>query len=67
MWGEGARDDETKPSWIQKLPDAENMCAEVTNMGQDGYVSTQEALLLGEQLRMGNLQRADQKSEPLVH
>jgi len=55
MWGEGARDDETIASWIQKLLDADAMCVEVTNMGQDGYVSTQEVLLLGEQLRMGNV------------
>lgn len=55
MWGEGARDDETIASWIQSMLDSEQMCAQVTNMGQDGYVSTQEVLLLAEQLRRGSI------------
>jgi len=54
MWGIGARDDETIASWLQKLLDARHACVEVINMGQDGYVSTQEVLLLAEQLRRGN-------------
>src|SRR5208337_749990 len=55
MWGVGARDDETIASWIQKLLDLRHACVEVTNMGQDGYVSTQEVLLLAEQIRRGNI------------
>jgi hypothetical protein len=55
MWGIGARDDETIASWVQKMLDARHLCAEVTNMGEDGYVSTQEVLLLAEQIRSGNV------------
>jgi len=55
MWGIGARDDETIASWVQKMLDARHICAEVTNMGEDGYVSTQEVLLLAEYIRAGNI------------
>lgn len=55
MWGEGARDDETIASWLQRMLDARHVCAEVTNMGQDGYVSTQEVLFATEQIRHGNI------------
>lgn len=55
MWGDGERDDYTIPSWLQRLFDSGNYCAEVVNMGQDAYVSTQEMLLLRAQIRRGNV------------
>jgi lysophospholipase L1-like esterase len=53
MWGVGSRDDYTIPSWLQRMLDRRHLCAEVTNLGQDGYVSTQEVLFLAEQIRSG--------------
>jgi hypothetical protein len=47
----GARDNYTIPSWLEKLLDTTPYCADITNFGQDGYVNTQEFLLLQEQLR----------------
>jgi lysophospholipase L1-like esterase len=55
MWGEGARDDDTIASWLQRMLSARHSCAVVTNFGQDGYVSTQEMLLLDEQIRKGTV------------
>jgi hypothetical protein len=54
-WGEGARDDYTIASDLQRLLDAKEYRVKITNFGQIGYVSTQEALLLAEQLRNGNI------------
>lgn len=53
-FGDGARDDYTVPSWLQKILDDTPYCTEVTNFGQEGYVSSQELLLLLEQLRVKN-------------
>jgi hypothetical protein len=55
MWGEGARDDYTIPSWLQRFLDQTAYRTQITNFGQDGYVSTQELILLLQQLRNGNL------------
>ncbi len=55
IWGEGARDDYTIPSLIQKLLAATPYRVEVTNYGQRGYVSTQEVLFLQEQLLHGSI------------
>ena len=55
MWGVGARDAYTIPSWLQRMIDATPYPVRVVNYGQDGYVSTQEMLLLFEQLRQGNI------------
>ncbi|MCB2264403.1 MAG: SGNH/GDSL hydrolase family protein, partial [Candidatus Thiosymbion ectosymbiont of Robbea hypermnestra] len=46
MWGWGARDDYTIASHLSKLLHARGYRAEVTNYGQLGYVSTQEAIVL---------------------
>ncbi len=55
MWGEGSRDAYTIPSWLQRMLDAGNYRAQVINYGQDGYVSSQEMILLFEQLQRGNI------------
>ncbi len=55
MWGEGARDDDTIASWLQRMLVAKGSCARVTNFGQDGYVSTQEMILLAEEIQNGNV------------
>jgi lysophospholipase L1-like esterase len=55
VWGEGARDNYTIPSLIQKLLAATPYRVEVTNFGQRGYVSTQEVLFLQEQLLHGKI------------
>jgi lysophospholipase L1-like esterase len=58
LWGTGVRDDHTLASLLAKHfagnPDYE---LEITNLGQIGYVSTQELILLYELLRRG--QRPD--------
>ncbi len=54
MWGEGARDAYTIPSWLQKMLDATPYAVRVTNFGQEAYVNSQEMLLLFERLRKGN-------------
>ncbi len=55
IWGEGQRDEYTIPSIIQRLLQSAPYPVEVTNFGQPGYVTTQEVLLLQEQLRNGNI------------
>src|SRR6202035_4072960 len=55
MWGEGARDPYTIPSWLQGMLNASPRPVQVTNYGQDAYVNTQEMLALFEQLRKGNV------------
>ena len=55
MWGEGSRDPYTIPSWLQTMLGDSPYSVEVVNYGQDGYVNTQEMLLLFEQLRKGNV------------
>jgi hypothetical protein len=55
-FGDNARDDYTIPSLLSKHLAAEMTTpVEVTNFGQEGYANTQEALLLGSQVRMGNI------------
>ena len=55
MWGEGARDDYTIPSWLQRFLDQTAYRTQITNFGQEGYVSTQEMIVLFEQLQKGNI------------
>ncbi|HLI64211.1 MAG TPA: SGNH/GDSL hydrolase family protein [Terriglobales bacterium] len=55
MWGVGARDGYTIPSWLQRMLSERHACGEVTNFGQDGYVSTQEVLTLANLLRAGDV------------
>jgi len=46
LWGPGARDDYTVPSYLSKLLHARGYRAEVTNYGESAYVSTQSAITL---------------------
>lgn len=54
MWGSGARDDSTIPSSLSKLL-AESFPGvfKVTNMGETGYVSTQEVITLLKEIQRG--------------
>lgn len=54
IWGSGARDDFTIPSLIAKQLAAADVLADVVNLGENGYVSTQEVLTLLRQLQQGN-------------
>ncbi len=54
-WGFGARDDHTIPSLLARHLAEGPSPAEVTNFGQIGYVSTQEALALYGELQRGNV------------
>lgn len=55
LWGTGARDDFTIPSQVSKKLGAKSIDAWVTNMGEGGYVSTQEVLALMLELQKGNI------------
>lgn len=55
LWGTGSRDDFTIPSALAKKLAAKNIDAWVTNLGEGGYVSTQEVLTLMLELRQGNV------------
>ena len=57
MWGTGARDSGTIPSALAQIiaADTEFGPAEVINMGETGYVSTQELIRLELELRRGNI------------
>jgi len=56
MWGTGARDKFTIPSYVSKmLADAYPGEIEVLNYGQDGYVSTQEYITLCREIQGGNV------------
>ncbi|MBE0535814.1 MAG: SGNH/GDSL hydrolase family protein [Phycisphaerae bacterium] len=57
MWGAGARDDFTIPSWVSKQLDAAGVNARVHNYGERGYVFLQEIVQLILLLREG--QRPD--------
>ncbi len=53
-YGAGTPDWTTVPSWLSAiLNDGGERCVEVTNFGVEGYVSTQELLLLEEALKRG--------------
>jgi hypothetical protein len=55
MWGFCAPDDTTIPSALTRFLGRAEVSAHITNFGQLGYVSTQELILLFEQLRDGNI------------
>lgn len=57
VWGTGVRDDSTVPSHLAKAAADEisSRTVSVSNYGQDGYVSTQEVLLLEQALRRGEI------------
>lgn len=52
MWGTGAPDDETIPSYLQSLLGS---CYDVYNFGETAYVSAQELNFLLYQLSVGNI------------
>ena len=51
VWGEGAPDDETIPSHLASLMNAWGVDTTVRNMGERGYVSTQEVVFLYRELQ----------------
>lgn len=55
LWGTGARDDFTIPSWLSKRLHARGVEVWVTNWGEGGYVSTQEVITLLLELQKGNI------------
>ncbi|MGH9876489.1 MAG: SGNH/GDSL hydrolase family protein [Nitrososphaerales archaeon] len=55
MWGAGARDDFTIPSFFAKIARSKGITCNVTNFGQPGYVSTQGVIELLLQLQNGNV------------
>lgn len=54
-WGTGVRDDFTIPSQLARLLEGAGVAVEVTNLGETGYVSTQEAIALLRELQRGNV------------
>ncbi len=55
MWGVGARDDFTIPSFLARKLGENGVRCRVTNFGESGYVSTQEVIALLQQVRDGNI------------
>ncbi|MDQ7026245.1 MAG: hypothetical protein Q9P44_11900, partial [Anaerolineae bacterium] len=55
VWGEGARDAYTIPSHLARLLNENGIPQIVTNFGQTGYVSTQDAIWFQLQLTQGNV------------
>lgn len=53
VWGEGAPDAETIPSHLARLINAWGVDAVVKNLGERGYVSTQEMVLLYREIQTG--------------
>ena len=53
VWGEGAPDDETIPSHLAGLMNAWGVDTAVKNLGERGYVSTQEVVFLYRELQAG--------------
>jgi len=55
VWGTGVRDDFTLPSLLSKQLAAHDICADVTNFGESGYVNTQELFILIRELEKNNI------------
>jgi lysophospholipase L1-like esterase len=55
MWGTGARDEFTIPSYLSKKLHERGVDVWVTNFGEGGYVSTQEVIALILELQKGNV------------
>lgn len=53
VWGEGAPDDETIPSHLARLMNDWGVDTTVRNLGERGYVSTQEVVFLYRELQAG--------------
>lgn len=47
-WGTGARDEATIPSWLARIAHDQRKPYELINLGESGFVSWQEALLLAD-------------------
>lgn len=54
IWGSRSRDIETIPSYLSQNLCSREIDVEVTNFGEAGYVSTQEVILLQQELIKGN-------------
>jgi len=54
VWGTGARDQATIPSFVSQYLCEKNMPVKVTNFGESGYTNTQEVIKLQLELRAGN-------------
>jgi hypothetical protein len=55
VWGTGARDDGTIPSWLARISDEQGRRYAVTNLGESGFVSWQEALSLADKCASGDV------------
>lgn len=55
LWGTGARDMGTIPSFLSKTLCESGFAVEVTNFGESGYTNTQEIIKLQLELREGNI------------
>jgi lysophospholipase L1-like esterase len=53
LWGYGARDDQTIPSLFARSLDERGWSAEIKNLSEIGYVSTQELMALVRELQAG--------------
>ena len=55
IWGPAVRDDYTVPSHLSKLLAKADLCVEILNLGEQGYVNTQELILLLRHLQRGDI------------
>ena len=55
IWGPGVRDNYTIPSHLSNLLFEADLCVEILNLGEQGYVSTQELILLQRHLQRGDI------------
>lgn len=53
IWGEGAPDSQTIPSYLAELMNAWGVDTKVKNLGERGFVSTQEVVFLYRELQVG--------------
>lgn len=55
VWGHGARDDHTLPSELARALEERGTPASVTNFGELGYISSQDAALFAHRLALGDV------------
>jgi len=55
MWGSGARDEYTIPSYVARTLTEKGFDVDVTNFGETGWVNTQGVIMLMLELRKGNI------------
>lgn len=53
VWGTGARDEHTIPSYLAKSLDSRSIACQVVNCGETGYVARQELIMLTTMLQEG--------------